>query len=312
MDAFIPATTENLGLAIAGTALIGLAVMSLVVWVFQTLESGDLAQGDDWRYDVTRINELRRQDLIYRLFQPLIVVLARFNRAAFRSSLPEVQRHIQAAGLPRFWLPEEYLARGELLAMFLSPIYFVLCWKLVGPAGVVLALTLTLLTAWWFRHRLRVRAITRLQQIKRRMPYLLDLLTLLMEAGATFLRALEDAANEFQGQPIAAEFRRVLADINMGKTRTEAFTAMRNRLDDNDITSIIGAITQGEHLGTPLAGVFRTQADVLRIKRAQNAETLAGEAGVNMLFPGVLVMVSSVCVILGPFLLNYLYFGLSL
>ena len=60
------------------------------------------------------------------------------------------------------------------------------------------------------------------------------------------------------------------------------------------------------------AEVLRTQADVLRIKRSQRAETVAGEAGVNMLFPGVLVMVSSVLVILGPFILNYLYFGLNM
>jgi tight adherence protein C len=144
------------------------------------------------------------------------------------------------------------------------------------------------------------------------MPFLLDLLTLLMEAGSTFLAALRQACDEFQGHPVAAEFGRVLADMNHGKTRTEALLAMRDRLADDEITSIIGSIVQGESLGTPLAGVFRTQADVLRIKRTQRAELLAGEAGVNMLLPAVLVMIATVLVILGPFLLNFLNFGLSL
>ena len=36
------------------------------------------------------------------------------------------------------------------------------------------------------------------------------------------------------------------------------------------------------------------------------------EAGVNMLLPAVLVMVATVLIIIGPFFLNYLYFGLSL
>ena len=40
------------------------------------------------------------------LFQPLIDVLARFDRAAFREPLVEMQREIHAAGLPRFWLAE--------------------------------------------------------------------------------------------------------------------------------------------------------------------------------------------------------------
>jgi tight adherence protein C len=166
--------------------------------------------------------------------------------------------------------------------------------------------------AWFLRHRLAVRADTRLRMIKRRMPFLLDLLTLLMEAGSTFLHALAQAVSEFEGHPVAEEFGRVLTDMNLGKTRAEAFAAMRDRLSDDEITSIIGSILQGEQLGTPLAQIFRTQADVLRLKRTQRAETVAGEAGVKMLLPGVLVMVSTVLIIIGPFLLNYLYFGLSM
>ena len=104
----------------------------------------------------------------------------------------------------------------------------------------------------------------------------------------------------------------MLADMNLGKTRIEAFQAMRDRLADDEITSIIGSIIQGEHLGTPLARIFRTQADVLRIKRTQRAESIAGEAGVNMLLPGVLVMVATVLIILGPFVLNFIKFGFSI
>ena len=167
-------------------------------------------------------------------------------------------------------------------------------------------------TAWLLRRRLASQAAARLRQIKRRMPFLLDLLTLLMEAGSTFIGAMRQAVGEFEGHPVAQEFGRVLADMNLGKTRTEAFQAMRDRLADDEITSIIGSILQGEMLGTPLANIFRTQADVLRIRRTQRAETIAGEAGVNMLLPAVLVMVATVLIIVGPFLLNFLYFGLSL
>jgi tight adherence protein C len=144
------------------------------------------------------------------------------------------------------------------------------------------------------------------------MPFLLDLLTLLMEAGSTFISALKQARDEFRGHPVAEEFGRVLADMKMGKTRAEAFQAMRDRLGDDEISAIIGSILQGETLGTPLAGIFRTQADVLRVKRTQRAETLAGEAGVKMLLPAVLVMMATVLIILGPFLLNYVYLGLSI
>ncbi len=299
------------GLPWVASGLIGAAAFLAARWVIIAFQTEELEQGDEWRYDVSRINQLRRIAPFYRVFQPAIQALARFNRAVVRESLPEIQREIQAAGLPRFWLPEEYLAKAEILALCAAPVYVYYLADLFGlTGGLLTAAGATLLTVWVIRRRLAARAARRLLLIKRRMPFLLDLLTLLMEAGSTFLRALAQAVEEFQGHPIAEEFGRVLADMNLGKTRSEAFQAMRDRLHDDEITSIIGSILQGENLGTPLANVFRTQADVLRIKRTQRAEAVAGEAGVNMLLPGILVMIATVVIIVGPLLMNYLQFGL--
>lgn len=302
----------NPTLLVAASVAVGAAVAVAARGVIALLRTEELPQGVQWRYDISRMNELRRLDVLYRFFQPAIQFLAGLNRVVFRESLPEIQRQIQAAGLPRFWLAEEYLARCELVALLLSPLGVYVGVEAAGPPGVVPGLGMTALAAWFFRHRLAVRAEERLRAIKRRMPFLLDLLTLLMEAGSTFLHALAQAVAEFEGHPVAEEFGRVLTDMNLGKTRAEAFLAMRDRLNDDEITSILGSIIQGEHLGTPLAQIFRTQADVLRLKRTQRAETIAGEAGVKMLLPGVLVMAATVLIILGPFLLNYLYVGLYL
>ncbi len=302
----------DFGLQTTASVVVGLAVAMVVWWIIRVLQSEDLQQSDEWRYDVSRINELRRMDLFFRLFQPAIQLLARLNRKVFVDSLPGVYREIQAAGMPRFWLAEEYMGKLQLIALFLAPLYVYLFFTWFGGIGLVLAALGVVVTAWLLKRRLAKRAKSRLHQIKRRMPYLLDLLTLLMEAGSTFGDAMRQALEEFYGHPVAQEFGRVLGDMNLGKTRVEAFEAMRDRLDDDEITSIIGSILQGENLGTPLASIFRTQADVLRIKRTQRAELVAGEAGVNMLLPGVLVMVATVLIIVGPFLLNYLYFGLSM
>lgn len=308
-----PASTAALGLLAVACLTMGASVFLLARWVFTALASEDLEQGDEWRYDVSRINDLRRNDVLYRLFQPLIQILAQVNRAMFRDSLPNIHREIQAAGLPRSWLAEEYLARAEVIAMCLAPLF---AYLLVGVFGVMNGLLLAALSAmgtvWALRNRLARQAAARLRLIKQRMPFLLDLLTLLMESGASFINALSQAVGEFQGHPVAQEFGRVLTDMSLGKTRMEAFYAMRDRLRDDEITSIIGSIIQGEQLGTPLAKIFRAQADVLRIRRTQRAETVAGEAGVNMLFPGLLVMLSTVLLILGPFLMNYLQFGFFL
>ena len=292
---------------VVASSFMGVALFVLSRTVRNTLHSQEGTQDDQWRYDINRMNELRKISALYRIFQPVIHLLARLNQRAFAEQMPEVRREMQAAGLSRSWTPAEYVARMELIAILLSPVYIYFCIDMMGNAGIVLALVATVVTVWFLRRRLALQARYRLLQIKRRMPFLLDLLTLLMEAGATFLLALQEAVDEFKDHPVGVEFGRVLAEMSMGKNRTSALESLRDRLDDDEITGIVGAIIQGENLGTPLARLFRTQADVLRIKRTQRAETIAGEAGVKMLLPAILVMAATVLIILGPFVLSFIY-----
>lgn len=299
-------------LALAACGLTGGAVAALLWWVLSALASDDVAQEDEWRYDVSRINALRRGDVIYRLLQPVVQFFAKLNRAAVPTRLPEIGRQIQAAGLSRYWLAEEYLARCQVISLLLLPVYLYFCIDWMGSVGAVSALMLAGLTVWLLRRRLAGLAERRLVEIKRRLPFVLDLLTLLMEAGSSFLQALRQTVIEFEGHPISTEFGRVLTDMNMGKARSEAFESMRRRLSDDEINSIIGTIIQSEELGTPLTGILRATADVLRVKRSQRAETIAGESAVNMLLPGVLVMAATVLIMLGPFVLNFLTSGFEL
>jgi tight adherence protein C len=290
----------------------GLAIYAAGRWIQSVLRSEDLTQGTQWRYDVTRINELRRVAPLYRTFQPVVSALAQLNRRVFREGLAQIQRDLQVAGLPRCWLAEEYLAQAELLALLVTPLHAYYFLATFGVVGLLPTIAVLLLTVWFLRRRLARQAAERLQTIKRRLPFVLDLLTLLMEAGATFLKALSEVVEEYQGHPIADEFGRVLSDIDLGKTRHEAFSSLRNRLADEEVTSIIGAMLQGEHLGTPLARILRTQAELLRVKRTQRAERIAGEAAVKMLLPGVVVMLATVLVIVAPFVINYLAIGFEL
>lgn len=298
---------EALPTGLMASVLVGVSIF-IVVWIINSLlATDDLEQDDDWRYDVNRINDLRKASLLFRFLQPVIHAFAVINRRAFRDDLPEIGRQVQAAGLHRCWTPAEYLGAIQTKALLFSPVYFYFCLEVMGPPGIVLALVLTFMTTVFLRRQLAKKAAYRLFKIKLRLPFLLDLLTLLMEAGSTFLEALRQGVNEFRDHPVGMEFGRVLAEMNMGKSRMAALESLRERLKDDEITGIVGSIVQGENLGTPLALLFRTQADVLRVKRTQRAETIAGEAGVKMLLPGILIMASTVLIILGPFVLGFIY-----
>ena len=67
-------------LALLGSACLGAAVYVLARTLRNSLHTEDLAQDDQWRYDVGRINELRRVSLLYRVFQPVIQGFAVVDR----------------------------------------------------------------------------------------------------------------------------------------------------------------------------------------------------------------------------------------
>ena len=152
------------------TLAAGGAVFAFAYWVVLILSTSDLEQGKEWRYDVSRINELRKEDSFFRLFQPVIQGFAKFNRGMFADHLPEVKRELQAAGLSRSWLPEEYLGKLQFLALLISPFIFITCIRAMGAPGVILAVVLTVLLAFIFRRYLTHQAKTRLTLIKKRLP----------------------------------------------------------------------------------------------------------------------------------------------
>lgn len=296
-------------MAMIGNILVGSAI-AMFAYLLINLLTDDQTEDENWRYDLNRMRELKQHSLFYRFMFPLFQILSRANRKLFKSSLPEIARQISAAGLSRYWLPEEYLSRMQIISLLLLPVYGYVCINWIGIPGLFLAIILSGLTLLILRRRLASQAIKRLRNIKQQLPFLLDLLTLQMEAGAMFLNALKEAVVEFRGSPIGEEFGRFLGELNMGKSRLEGLNSLRKRLQDDEITSVVGSIIQGETLGTPLTSLFRTQADILRLKRSQRAEALAAEAGVKMLLPAVLVMASTIIIILGPFLLSFIYSGM--
>ena len=89
----------------------------------------------------------------------------------------------------------------------------------------------------------------------------------------------------------------------MGRSRHHALDHMSKRLRDQDIDELVFAINTGEEMGTPLSDILRLQADTLRLKRAQWQEAAAGRAQVQIVFPGMLLMLTCLAIVLAPFLL---------
>lgn len=261
--------------------------------------------GDPQAFERQRREELRSGNTIYRWFEPLIEELAQSMRRRPPTSLTDLQHNLVVSREKLPWLPEEFLATKWLEALVAGGVLFAVLW-LTGwkQSAVVLGLTVTVVYAVLMPKTIRDRAQRRLSRIRNRLPFAVDLIALTMEAGGGFQECLQTAVTENgKDHPLTEEFSEVLRQITLGRPRHEALQALQDRLLDGDVSELVFAINKGEELGTPLSAILREQAEQMRLKRSQRGEKAAAEAQVNIVFPGMVVMIACLLVVIAPILL---------
>ena len=111
------------------------------------------------------------------------------------------------------------------------------------------------------------------------------------------------------GHPLGVEFGQVLAEIDVGAPRAEAFKKMAERVKIPDISALVDAIVQSEELGWPLADTLERLADRMNSERVLRAQAAAGAAGVYVMLPSTLVLLSAVLLLFAPFIVMYIVTG---
>lgn len=133
----------------------------------------------------------------------------------------------------------------------------------------------------WLRDRIALRK----SQLHKTLPFFLDLITLCVEAGLNLQGALNQAVHKGPKGVLCEEFKRVLRDVRNGKVRADALRDMSVRVQEPSVANFITAMIQAERMGMNLGPVLRAQADQRRSERFLQAEKLAMEAPVKLLFP---------------------------
>ncbi len=288
-------------LAALAAAVGGYELLSLVTYPRDLL-------GDPHPFERQRREELRTGSFMYRWFEPLVDEIAKFIGRRDNPGLEVLRQSLVASREKMPWKPEEFLAAKWLEAVLAgSGVCFAL-WLFGWPTmAVLVGISITLLYGLLTPKSMRDRARQRLLRIRIRLPFAVDLIALTMEAGGGFQECLQTAVAENGDHPLTDELAEVLRQISLGRPRHEALASLQDRLQDDDIKEMVFAINKGEELGTPLSAILRDQAEQMRLKRSQRGEKAAAEAEVKIIFPGMILMIACLLVVIAPIVLPAIF-----
>lgn len=228
-------------------------------------------------------------------------ILATLGKYGPKQSAERLRVNLQMAGNPGGITPAMFVGLRVVLALVLAVIVSLVTFRTmaVGQALLYSVVGLVLgymLPVMWLGRKIaeRKRAITKA------LPDALDLLCISVEAGLAFDLALQRVTQKWDDE-LAREFRKVLSDIRLGRTRREALKDLADRTGVEDVQTFTSAVIQADQLGVSMSKILRLQSDQMRVRRRQRAEELAQQAPIKMLFPMVfLIFPALFVVILGP------------
>ena len=241
------------------------------------------------------------QPVIGTLLSIPLLLAGRFSFARDR-----IRRDLEIIGNPNGYSVEEYLAICIGSGMGLALFTFLMLWVTLGTPVLMVLFFMPLIGFFLPLISLKDQAERRMHKIGRKLPYTLDLVGLLMQAGASFTEALNTLIRDEPDDELNIELKLVLAEVEFGTTREQALRKMADRIPLTSLRSVVGAINQAEKLGTPLATILKSQAIGIRQRRSVSAEEASAKASTRILIPTMVIMVAVVIIVFGPVLIGYL------
>jgi len=298
-------STSLLWSPLTAAALMGLAV--LMIWGAFAPARPAAAQKNRMdgyleRPDAIDDPDMRRP-FVVRVFGPLLRGILRvLGSLAPKRNVQSTDLMLSQAGEPWGLSALDFFGLRLLFVLVAGGIYF-LAARSQGLSFSVLLRNCLIAGVFGFFIPwvwLRSRVSRRKSEISRALPDALDMLTIGVEAGLGFDMALLGVGNMWRNA-LTYEFRRAVGEMRVGTPRDVALRRMADRTGVADLRAFVAVLIQSSQLGVSIAQILHAQAGELRLKRRLQAEGVARQAGVKMVFPLVILIFPAIfVVILGP------------
>lgn len=292
----IPVTLPLIASALAGLALASAAGLIVrQVLAPRTDASLDL-------FEISRRKRLREWFPLYRWFEPVFDAWCPHISDLSPATVQKLSSDMTILRDYPPWAPSELICKwaleggtaGLLLATVVATrgYHWQAAILLIAVPGVWMALQAA---------GIRESAALRQSQIRARLPYALDLIAMMLSAGLGLQRSIERVVAVSPSHPLSVELACLLQDMELGTTEKDAFKAFGARFGDDALREFSAAVVQGFELGMPIATIFRTQGEQMRVIRSQLIEKAVAEAEVKMTGPGLAIGVLCMVLMLLPF-----------
>lgn len=250
---------------------------------------------------------LEELELQQPFYQRVIIPMAKSSLTVIgkygpKQSAERLKNNLQQAGNPGGVTPNMFIGMRVVLALALGGVVTLVTFGSVDQQSTALMYSALgfglgyMLPVMWLGRKIQERK----DNILKALPDALDLLCISVEAGLSLDLAIQRVTQKWDDE-LAREFKKVLSDIRLGRTRREALKDLGIRTGVEDVQTFTAAIIQADQLGVSMSKILRLQSDQMRLRRRQRAEEKAQQAPVKMLFPLVfLIFPALFVVILGP------------
>lgn len=224
------------------------------------------------------------------------------KRVTGRDATDRIRHKLDLAGNPAGWDADRVIA-SKVIGAVVGLVVGFLVTLLLGAGlpiqvlGVGVGLAVGFMAPNLYLYQL---GYDRAQKMQRELPDAIDLMTISVESGLGFDAAVQQVATNTEG-PLADEFARVLREMQIGSSRSDALRNLANRTTVPEVNTFVSAMVQADSFGIPIAQVLRVQSGEIRVKRRQRAEQKAQQVPVKITIPLIFTILPCLFVsVMGP------------